>query len=175
MSGRWMSPGPWRQGDPSWRSDWRELAGRVYVGIREGNLSQEAAFDLASFLMDWAQPSPLIGELAEESVEGTDSERLADLASRALASRALDLAEFEPDFEREPRLLMTLEQYLAVAAADLRATGLDGKVELVVVGLANGHIRPRRFIPILAPFGIYTRQGDATHEWVVQCQQRGTY
>ena len=128
MSGGCVLSGPWREGDPSWSSDWRELAGRVYVGIREGNLSREAAFDLASFLMDWAQPSPVIGELAEESAEGTDLAMLANLARQALA-----LAEFEPDFELEPRLLTTLEQYLAAAAADLRAAGLDGLVELIVL------------------------------------------
>jgi len=158
MSGGRMPSGPWRRADPSWRSDWRELAGRVYVGIREGNLSREAAFDLASFLMDWAQPSPLIGELAEESGQGTDPARLADLANRALT-----LAEFEPDFQLEPRLLRTLEQYLAVAAADLRATGLDGRVELVVL---EGGDPPNAYVRYNNNFGstsgITPSEGDGS-------------
>jgi hypothetical protein len=102
------------------------------VGVRDSNLSREAAFDMASFLMDWAQPDPLLGELAEESLEGSDPERLADLARRALA-----LAEFVPDFQLERRLLTTLEQYLAVVTADLRATGLGGLAQLVIQGIAD--------------------------------------
>ncbi len=122
-----MSSGPWRQGDPTSVSGWRELAGQVYAGIRDGNLGREAAFDLACFLMDWAQPDPLVSELAEESAEGSDQDRRADLARRVL-----ELAEFVPDFELEPRLLTTLEQHLAVVTADLRNTGLHGLVQLVI-------------------------------------------
>ena len=158
MSGGCMSSGPWREGDPSWSSDWRELAGRVYVGIREGNLSREAAFDLASFLMDWAQPSPVIGELAEESAEGTDLAMLANLARQALA-----LAEFEPDFELEPRLLTTLEQYLAAAAADLRAAGLDGLVELIVLESgepSNAYVRYNNHFGSTS--GIAPSEGDGS-------------
>jgi hypothetical protein len=36
-------------------SDFNRLASQVYVGIRDGVLDPEAAFDLACFLMDGGQ------------------------------------------------------------------------------------------------------------------------
>ncbi len=87
----------------------------------------------------------MIADLAEQSAEGTDEERLADLAHQALA-----LAAFVPDFELEPRLLTTLKQYLAVVTADLRATGLDGPVRLVVEGGADP---PHAYVQYKSSFG----------------------
>jgi hypothetical protein len=133
MTDEWPAREPWRPGVPVWDSSWekehRRLSAQVYAGLRDGNLSREAAFDLACFLMDWALPDPVIGELAEESAEGSHPGRLAGLARQALT-----LAAFEPDFAVEPRLLTTLEQALAVVERDVRATGLNGRAGLVVKG-----------------------------------------
>jgi hypothetical protein len=123
-----LSNDPWRPAAPIWDGTWDRLAGPVYAGARDGNLRPEAAFDMACFLMEWAQPDPAFGDLAEASVDGSDPDGMADLARRALA-----IVAFVPDFALEPRLLMTLEQALAFVAADLRATGLDGQARLVIL------------------------------------------
>jgi hypothetical protein len=102
------------------------LARRAYVGVRDGVLDPEVAFDLACLLLKWGPPDPLAGEMAERSAEGTDRERIADLARQVLAAR------FEPGFDLEPVLLERLEQALKVVTADLRATGLEGPVRLVI-------------------------------------------
>ncbi len=139
------SSGLWRPGAPTWDSRWRALAAQVYAGVRDRNLGREAAFDLACFLMDWAQPDPVISELAQESAEGSHPERLLELARQALT-----LAAFVPDFELEPRFLTTLELYLAVVAADLRATGLDGPVRLVIL---EGGEPPHAYVQHNSSFG----------------------
>jgi len=83
-------------------------------------------FDLACLLMEWAPVNPVVRELAEESVEGTDLGSLADLA------RTLAGSGFEPGFELEPGLRTGLEQALEAVRAAMRATGLAGPVRLVV-------------------------------------------
>jgi hypothetical protein len=102
-----------------------ELARAVYTGLRDGGLAPEATFDLACFLMDWAPGSPVVQELAEQSVAGTDPARLAGLAGQVLAE-----CGFQPDFDTEPRLLAVLEDALEAVRADMRATGLTGPVGL---------------------------------------------
>jgi hypothetical protein len=124
------SPGdPWCDGAPIWPgSTWVGLAARAYVGARDGHLSSDVAFDLACFLIEWAAPSPVFGELAEASMDGSAPEVLANLARQAL-----DAVDYVPDFAVEPQLLAALERMLAVVAHDVRATGLDGQARLVVL------------------------------------------
>lgn len=102
-----------------------ELAGRVYVGLRDNALHPESTFDLACFLMDWGPGSPAAHELAEQSVAETDRARLADLARLVLAESG-----FKPGFDVEPRLRAELERALEAVRADMRATGLAGAAEL---------------------------------------------
>ena len=109
------------------------LARQVYVGIRDGVLDPEAAFDLACCLMDEGLSSDLVRQLAEVSVAGTDPAALADPAGLAvlavladLAGRVLEESRFEPDFEVEPRLLEVFRRAVEKVRADMRATGLDG-------------------------------------------------
>lgn len=129
MTGESLPDDPWRAGAPTWPgATWEGLAARVYAGARDGNQSPDAAFDMAYFLMEWAAPKPVFGELAETSVEGIDPDRLADLARQAL-----DAVNYVPDFAVEPQLLVALERVLAVVVHDLRATGLDGQVRLVIL------------------------------------------
>jgi hypothetical protein len=104
------------------------LASQVYAGIRDGALEPEATFDLACFLMDWGAPSPAVRLLAEQSVAGTDSARLA-----GLAGQVLEESGFEPGFDAEPWLLAEFEQALEVVKADMRATGRSGPVRLAFV------------------------------------------
>lgn len=119
----------WRAGAPIWPgSRWDDLAARAYAGARDENLSPDAAFDLATFLMEWAAPDPVFVELAEASMEGRNPDRVADLARRSL-----DAVGYAPDFAVEPQLLVALERVLAVVVHDLRATGLDGRVRLVIL------------------------------------------
>jgi hypothetical protein len=135
----------WQPGAPTWDGSWDRLARGVYAGVRDENLSPDAAFDMACFLMEWARPDPMFRDLAEAAVSGGDQRRLTDLARRVLAKVA-----FVPDFAAEPQLLATLERALAVVAADLRATGLDGEARLVVV---EGREPPRAFVSYENGFG----------------------
>ena len=80
-------------------SHFDRLASQVYVGIRDGDLDPEAAFDLACLLMDAGQSGEAVLQLAEQSVDGTDPARLADTAGQVLEESG-----FEPGFDTEPRL-----------------------------------------------------------------------
>jgi hypothetical protein len=101
------------------------LARRVYLGVRDGAAIREAAFDMACLLMDWGPADPVVEELAEVAIAGTDRERLVELSRQVLAQR------FEPGFDLEPGWLTTLEEALDAVAADMQATGLPGPVRLV--------------------------------------------
>ena len=119
---------PWLPGAPIWDDDtWDELAAMAYVGMRDGTLSPDTAFDLAMFLKDWAQPQPVFEALAEATVKAVDQSRLADLAREALAA-----VKYVPDYRTEPQLLETINRALEVLAHDLQATGLTGQARPVL-------------------------------------------
>jgi hypothetical protein len=114
---------PWLPGWLTWDDDdqWDQLAARAYVGIRDGSLDPDTAFDLAAYLKDWAKPKPVFEALAEASVQAADPEALAALAREALAA-----VEYVPDYRTEPELVERIKHALAVLEHDLRATGLSG-------------------------------------------------
>jgi hypothetical protein len=103
------------------------LARQVYVGVRDGTLDPEAAFDLSCLLMRRDQHDPLVQELAEQSAEGTDRVKISELALQVLTATA-----FEPGFRGEPARLEALERALEVIEADVRATGLSGPLGLIL-------------------------------------------
>lgn len=103
------------------------LARQVYLGLRAGVVDCEAVFDLACSLLEWGLPDPAAEELAVLAAEGTDQERIAELARQVLAAAA-----FEPGFDLEPSRLAVLEEALEVVRSDMQATGLAGSVRLVV-------------------------------------------
>ena len=70
---------------------------------------------------------PLIAELAEQSAEGTNPEKIAALARKVLA-----LASFQPGFDVEPALPAGLEAALEAVKEDMRATSLAGPVRLII-------------------------------------------
>lgn len=107
--------------------EFERLARQVYVGLRAGAVDCEAAFDLACTLLEWGQPDPVAEELAVLAADGTDQERIAELARQVLAAAA-----FEPGFDVEPGLLAVLEEALEAVRSDMQATGLPGAVRLVV-------------------------------------------
>jgi hypothetical protein len=127
MARKYDDEGPWLTEAPTWDDEWEQLAATVYVGARDGNLSPEAAFDLAVFLQDWAKPQPVFEALAEASVQVADHGRLADLAREALA-----VVEYVPDYRTEPQLLETINRALDALAHDLRATRLTGHARPVL-------------------------------------------
>jgi hypothetical protein len=136
----------WRAGAPTWPgAAWERIASRAYAGIRDGNLGVDDAFDLACFLMEWAQPHRLFHDLAAASVEASDPDRMADLAGQVLAA-----VDYVPDFGVEPRLLAGLEQVLAKVVPDLRATGQDGRAEFVVL---DGAEPPHAYVRYQDSFG----------------------
>jgi hypothetical protein len=118
---------PWLPGAPTCDGSWDRLAGRVYVGMRDGSLSPEAAFDLAVFLKDWAKPHPVFEALAAASIGAADHSSLTGLAREALA-----VVQYVPGFRVEPRLLEVLDGVLEVLTHDLRATGLAGHARAVL-------------------------------------------
>lgn len=108
--------------------DFGRLASQVYLGLRDGSLDPEAAFDLACLLMDEGQSGEAVRVLAEQSVAGTDPARLA-----SAAGQVLDESGFEPDFDTEPRLVEALDLALAAVRADVQATGLGSELGLSFV------------------------------------------
>jgi hypothetical protein len=120
----------------SLRTEFDQVASRVYAGLRDGALEAEATFDLACFLIDWGPFSPAVQDLAEQSVAETDRARLADLAGRVLEE-----SEYEPGFDAEPRLLAELEHALEAVKTDLRAAGVDGPVRLAFVEHSGSYLR----------------------------------
>ena len=119
----------WLPGAPTWDGRWDQLADAAYVGARDGDLSPELSFDLASFLLEWAAPTPAFSELADASLDHAslpgDTRNLAELARQAL--RAVGYA---PDFRLAPELLDAFAEPVEHLTADLRATGLTGQVHL---------------------------------------------
>jgi len=103
------------------------LARQVYVGVRDGTLDPEAAFDMSCMLMQRDQHDPLVQELAEQSAEGTDRVKISGLARQVLKAIA-----FQPGFREEPARLEALERALEVVEADVRATGLSGPLGLIL-------------------------------------------
>jgi hypothetical protein len=127
-AGRWRYPGdPDAPGSRDWQAGFDNLAGPAYVAARSGSLDAEMAFDLACFLVDENHPDLLATKLAEQAATGTDRSELSKLALQVLAD-----AGFEPGFTEEPSLLEALERALRVVEADVRATGLDGPVGLIL-------------------------------------------
>lgn len=100
---------------------------QVYLAARAGSLEPEVAFDLAASLVDVDELEPLARDLAEQAADGGEQVRISELALRLLSA-----AGFRPGFREEPPLLEALEQALRVVEADVRATGLDGDVGLIL-------------------------------------------
>lgn len=113
--------------DSQWLAHFSRLARQAYAGARRGTLDAEVAFDLACFLMTQDEPDPLARELAELAANGADGKELSGLALRLLSD-----AGFEPGFTDEPSRLEALDRALRVVEADVRATGLDGPVGLLL-------------------------------------------
>jgi hypothetical protein len=108
-------------------AEFERLARQVYVGLRAGVVNCEAVFDLACSLLEWGQPDPAAEELAALAAEGTDQERIAELARQVLAE-----STWEPGFDVEPSRLAVLKEALDAVRSDMQATGLRGPVRLVV-------------------------------------------
>jgi hypothetical protein len=129
MTGQLPNHQPWLSGAPTWDGRWHQLAAEAYVGARDGDLSPDVAFDLASFLLEWAAPTPAFSELADAALDRAaqpdDTRHLAELARQAL--RAVGYA---PDFRLAPELLSAIAEPVEHLTADLRATGLTGQVHL---------------------------------------------
>jgi hypothetical protein len=123
-----------------------QLARPVYAGLRAGHVAPEAAFDLAVFVMDRGHSDPVLAELAELDVDGQQEQRLAELAGRVLA-----VSGWEPGFADEPDWLEAITQALASVEADLRATGLEGPVRLVLIDGEPG--RAHAFVEFRGGYG----------------------
>ena len=119
----------WLQGAPTRDGHWDQLAVAAYVGVRDGDLSPDLAFDLASFLLEWAAPTPAFSELADAALDHAhlpgDTRNLAELTHRALRT-----VGYAPDFRLAPELLDVFAEPVEHLTADLRATGLAGQVRL---------------------------------------------
>ncbi len=113
-------------------AEFSRLAGRVLAGLLAGALDPGEAFELAAFLEEEGELTPLGRELGEVAAAGTDPERLAGLARELLVAAGVGL------FDLQPELLATLEQALEVVRADVVAAGLTGPVTLSVKDW-NGH------------------------------------
>jgi hypothetical protein len=110
-----------------WLARFNRLASPAYMAACAANLDAEMAFDLACFLTTEDQRDPLATNLAEQAANGADRRELSRLVLQVLAD-----AGFEPGFREEPSRLEALERALLVVEADVRATGLDGPVDLIL-------------------------------------------
>ncbi|MGH3174723.1 MAG: hypothetical protein ACRDPF_12780 [Streptosporangiaceae bacterium] len=99
----------------------------LYVAVRDGAaVDRQAAFDIAMNELEYLPLHVEARELAEASVTDGDEARLAS------AARAYPNAYgYEPGFEQEPERFARVERALDAVRADMRATGLAGKVRLV--------------------------------------------
>jgi len=99
----------------------------LYVAVRDGAaVDRQAAFDIAVNELEYFPLHVEARELAEASVTSGDEARLVS-AARAF----LDAYGYEPGFEQAPERFARLERALDAVRADMRATGLAGKVRLV--------------------------------------------
>ena len=127
------------------------LARAAYLGVRDGTLDSETAFDLASTLITWGDTDPALRELAELSLEDTNGQRITELTRHVLAER------FEPGFDLEPGLLAPLEAALEAVKADMHATGLPGPIRLVIPDWSDP---PRAFVEYRGGWGSTSGMGS---------------
>ncbi len=120
-----------------------ELARRVYLGLREGNLDPQDVVALACELLDWFHYTDAIVEVVERKPAEVSPAEMA-----ALARRILDDMGFDPGFDLAPKRLETLRAALRIVARDLPTRGIEGEPEIEIledwfpvgagVRLANG-------------------------------------
>lgn len=138
--------------------EFERLARMLYAELRDGNLRSETAFDFAWLLLEHGYSALSIRELADQSAAGADSKVVA-----RLARQVLDIIRFEPDFQLEPVLFVQLEHALEIVNADLRTTGMWGRVRLVVTdGVMPPHAQVEFRGVSASSTGIAPGSGSAT-------------
>jgi hypothetical protein len=100
-------------------TDFEQLCRRLYLQARDGAVDPEAAFDLASAVLEDTPLAADAASLARLCLDGA-----ADASELAEATRTVLTGRFRPGFEEEPGWLATLEQALEVVKKDMRACGL---------------------------------------------------
>ena len=105
-----------------------QLARRVFLGLREGNLDPQDVVALACELLDWFHCTDAILEVVERNPAEVPSAEMT-----ALARRILDDVGFDPGFDLAPERLETLRSALRVIARDLPTRGIEGEPELEVL------------------------------------------
>lgn len=111
----------------SLEEEFERLARAVHMGVRDGVVDCEDAFDFACLLMERGQSGPVVLELAGVAMEGADLDRIVELARHVLKASG-----FEPGFDAKPGRLALLEEALEAVRSDMRAAGIPGPVALVV-------------------------------------------
>jgi hypothetical protein len=110
-----------------------ELERTVYLGARDGAVDPEAAFDLATGILETYPLDADAAELAELSVAGGDQPRLIEAAGRVLGRW------FDPGFDEEPGWLAALQDAMRIVNQDVAATGLPGACRLEVPAWSQGN------------------------------------
>jgi hypothetical protein len=106
--------------------DVERLARTVYLGARNGAVDREAAFDLASLVLEEEPDDAAAAELARLSMDDSAGPRLAAVAL------AVSAGYFSLGFDEEPGWLAALEDAMDLVNADMRASGLPGTGRLEV-------------------------------------------
>lgn len=99
----------------------RQFAAQVYRGLRDGDLRAEWVVELACCLME---EYGLSGPAVQEVLERRTAELTPGDVAR-LAQGLLTEMNFEPGFDLEPGLWVTLETAVKVVEGDLRASGIE--------------------------------------------------
>jgi hypothetical protein len=109
-------------------ADFDDLCRRLYLQLKGGVVSREAAFDLACGVLDEEPLDERATDLARACTEEDgDPARLAEAVRHVLAGC------FQPGFTEEPGWLAALEDALEVVNADMRASGLPGTGHLYLM------------------------------------------
>ncbi|MEV4114286.1 hypothetical protein [Nonomuraea sp. NPDC049695] len=104
-----------------------ELAGRIHVALRDGDLDADPVIALACLLEEAGVSTPATRELLERPTADLTAADIARLGRRLL--RDID---FQPTFALEPGLWAALEQALSVVERDVRGAGITGTLKLIV-------------------------------------------
>jgi hypothetical protein len=118
-----MSPDDW-----IFDADLRDTADRVYYGLRNGDLTNDDAFDFACDLIDRFGSKQMFVHLAELSLEQASRSQLKDAVSEILAR-----LNYVPGFMAESQFRENLEQAFSIIARDMRATNLSGEARIVII------------------------------------------
>lgn len=109
-------------------ADTEQLARRVHLGLREGNLDAQDVVALACELLDQFPCGDALLEVVERNPAEVSAAEMT-----TLARRILDHMGFDPGFDLAPERWETLRTALRIVARDLPTRGIEGEPEIEIL------------------------------------------